>query len=576
MRYITMLGYVLLLCTSVIFDMAVTSTTIHHPSSIPGNISVPQQVPPASNSTDSTMYRHGYGSYNESPPDLSSIKFKYDDNNKNTVQENLIENVIARGVLQFALQLDFALSSEDYRNVDDMSNVVFSPLSIASALTVLMLGAAGRTYTEIANVLGLAAGIDLVSRGDELHYHFGRFIKKVENYPDARKSTYVTMAGGVFVQDGFLIKERFANLSKDAYLNEVLTLDFSGHSTEARNVINKWVENRTYGHIPNILESPPPPSTKVIIASALYFNGAWESPFLKEQTAWRPFYVSGSQVKGSSEVVQVLMMVNGGDFPYYSDPVLGCQIVGLPYKDHSATMYLVLPNEPGYHALKRLQYKFTVNRLKGLADSATERTVIIAVPRMQLESTIYLKKALKILGINTLFEPFEADLSQISDDRNVASFINTDCLGETHVTQEQNRGVDNNTSTTNQCPEHTALNINTSTDEVSKKSMYQTDSVKQIAPKHIKIPSINGDSKISKNPGLYVDSVIHKVTIDVTESGTEAAAATVVSVTRDGSHKVVRFERPFLFFIRHEATGAILFWGTVVKPTPSRIMPSGK
>jgi serine protease inhibitor len=47
------------------------------------------------------------------------------------------------------------------------------------------------------------------------------------------------------------------------------------------------------------------------------------------------------------------MMVNGGDFPYYSDPVLGCQVVGLPYKDRSATMYLVLPDEPGYHALKR-------------------------------------------------------------------------------------------------------------------------------------------------------------------------------------------------------------------------------
>lgn len=270
------------------------------------------------------------------------------------------------------------------------------------------------------------------------------------------------------------------------------------------------------------------------------------------------------------------MMVNGADLPYYSDPVLGCQIVGLPYKDHSATMYLVLPNEPGYHALKRLQYKFTVNRLKELADSATERTVIIAVPRMQLESTIYMKKALEILGIRTVFEPFEADLSQISDTRNVDSFMTTDYLGEKNMTQEQNTRADNITSTTHQCPEHTILNINTSTDEVSKKSMYETDSVKHMTSKHIKVHSFNSDPKISKNPGLYVDSVIHKVTVDVTESGTEAAAATVVSVTRDGSHKVVRFERPFLFFIRHEATGAILFWGTVVKPTPNRIIPSVK
>lgn len=232
-----MLGYMLLLCISLTFDMALSSTTSHYPSKIPGNIPMPQQVPSISNATESTI--HGkQGSYGESP-NFSSIRFQNDDSSKTTIQESLIENIIARGVLQFALQLDFALSSEDYRNSDDTSNVVFSPLSIAAALTVVMLGAAGRTYTEIANLLGLAAGIDLVSRGDKLHYHFGRFIKKIEDDPGAPKSTYIAMAGGVFVQDGFLIKERFANMSRDAYLNEVLNLDFAGHSGEARNVINK-------------------------------------------------------------------------------------------------------------------------------------------------------------------------------------------------------------------------------------------------------------------------------------------------------------------------------------------------
>lgn len=233
-----MLGYMLLLCISLTFGMAVSST-IHYPSKIPGNVAMAQQVPSTSNSTDVTMYGKQYRTYGESPPNYSSIRFQYDDSSKNTIQENLVENIIARGVLQFALQLDFALSSEDYRKSDDMSNVVFSPLSIATALTVVMLGAAGRTYTEIANVLGLAAGIDLVSRGEKLHYHFGRFIKKIEDYPVTPKSTHIAMAGAVFVQDGYLIKEKFVNMSKDAYFNEVLSLDFTGHSNEARNVINK-------------------------------------------------------------------------------------------------------------------------------------------------------------------------------------------------------------------------------------------------------------------------------------------------------------------------------------------------
>jgi serine protease inhibitor len=269
------------------------------------------------------------------------------------------------------------------------------------------------------------------------------------------------------------------------------------------------------------------------------------------------------------------MMVNAADFPYYSDPVLGCQVVGLPYKDHTATMYLVLPNEPGYQALKHLQYRLTVNYLQGLADSATERTVIITVPRMQLESTMYLKEALKVLGIHALFDPFQADLSQISDHKDNDSSMNTDCLGDKNITKEQYTRVDDITSPTHQYSEHTTLSTDTSTEEIPKKSRYQTDLKKQSETKHNEFHS-NGDPNISKNPGLYASNVIHKVTVNVTEVGTEAAAASVVSVTRDGSHKVVKFERPFLFFIRHEATGSVLFWGTVVKPTPSRKVPPVK
>jgi serine protease inhibitor len=269
-------------------------------------------------------------------------------------------------------------------------------------------------------------------------------------------------------------------------------------------------------------------------------------------------------------------MVNGADFPYYSDPVLGCQVVGLPYKDHNATMYLVLPNEPGYRALKRLRYRLTVNHLQGLADCTTERTVIITLPRMKLESTIYLKEALKVLGIQTLFDPFQADLSQISDHRNVDSFIISDHLGDKNISQEQSTDVEDITSITHQYPENTTVNMNMSTDETPKKSENPTDSEKQKAIKHTQFRFSNNDPNISNNPGLYADNVIHKVTVDVTEVGTEAAAASIVSITRDGSHKVVKFERPFLFFIRHEATGSVLFWGTVVKPTPNRTVPSVK
>jgi serpin B len=69
---------------------------------------------------------------------------------------------------------------------------------------------------------------------------------------------------------------------------------------------------------------------------------------------------------------------------------------------------------------------------------------------------------------------------------------------------------------------------------------------------------------------LYISDVVHKAFIDVGEKGTEAAAATAV-VMRNGSAApsglTVSADRPFLYFLRDQPTGAILFMGRVLDPS---------
>ena len=72
-------------------------------------------------------------------------------------------------------------------------------------------------------------------------------------------------------------------------------------------------------------------------------------------------------------------------------------------------------------------------------------------------------------------------------------------------------------------------------------------------------------SGIAKGGGLKIGNVIHKAFIKVDEKGTEAAAASVVILTKSARPRFVA-DHPFLFLIRDNRTGSILFLGRLVKP----------
>ncbi len=77
-------------------------------------------------------------------------------------------------------------------------------------------------------------------------------------------------------------------------------------------------------------------------------------------------------------------------------------------------------------------------------------------------------------------------------------------------------------------------------------------------------------SRISGTSNLLISRVIHQTFIDVQEEGTEAAAATIVEIRETSaggdSTPIFRADKPFLYVIKENSTGAILFMGKVGKP----------
>lgn len=78
-------------------------------------------------------------------------------------------------------------------------------------------------------------------------------------------------------------------------------------------------------------------------------------------------------------------------------------------------------------------------------------------------------------------------------------------------------------------------------------------------------------SGITTDERLSIEKVIHQANIDVVEQGTTAAAVTVISgkgTVGGGLPRLVTFhvDKPFIYLIREESTGAILFMGRIDDP----------
>ena len=81
------------------------------------------------------------------------------------------------------------------------------------------------------------------------------------------------------------------------------------------------------------------------------------------------------------------------------------------------------------------------------------------------------------------------------------------------------------------------------------------------------VPNVANFSKMRAANDLFISSVRHKTFVDVNEEGTEAAAATSVGI---GIVCVCPNEfiidRPFLYVIREQYSGSVIFIGKMLDP----------
>lgn len=252
------------------------------------------------------------------------------------------------------------------------------------------------------------------------------------------------------------------------------------------NEVNSWAEKETNGLIKELLPSGSVDgSTRLILANALYFKGAWNEKFDASKTRDSNFYLTD----GSS--VQVPFMASKKK--QFLRAFDGFKVLTLPYKQgedkRRFAMYFFLPDDR--NGLQSLVEK--LGSESGFIDRHLPLQEVevgeFRIPKFKISFELEASKVLKELGLVLPFTG-EGDLSEMVD-------------------------------------------------------------------------SPHGQD-------LYVSSIFHKSFIEVNEEGSEAAAASAAviklrALLMDGPIDFVA-DHPFLFLIREDMTGVVLFIGSVLNP----------
>ena len=294
-----------------------------------------------------------------------------------------------------------------YAALPDDQNIFYSPYSLASALSMLDVGAMGDTKEELENALGIT---DLNEWNDEMKVYLSK---------DWSQNTFVNTANSIWMNKGTTwssnIDYDFLTPANDYYSGEVYEADFDGQADKVVQNVNNWVSDNTNKMIPEILNEIPG-GTVMMLINAVYFEGKWDTPFTEENTFQGKFYGT------DKESVVDMMHLYGEHFAYMDNGKI--KGITLPYDGDSIVMKVFMPTDEDGDINKLFDDLSTQEKMD-LVDSLDNGSNVeidaLQLPKFTDEQSIDgLDRILQSMGIRSAYSD-NADFSKIADGIAVSS-----------------------------------------------------------------------------------------------------------------------------------------------------------
>ncbi|MPM00369.1 hypothetical protein SDC9_46593 [bioreactor metagenome] len=312
-------------------------------------------------------------------------------------------NLPAKAGLMISQSNSFGIDLFRETALAEQGNLMLSPLSASTALSMLLNGCGAETYAQIRDMLGYES-LSL----DEINENYNSLVNQLLTI-DPR--IQLALANAVWYRQDFNVKALFLDRMQTAYKASTGSLDFL--SPEALTTINNWAKDNTNGKIEKVLDEISPDAV-MFLMNALYFKGDWTYKFDKSATAPLPFYPA------TGNAVDVDMMK--AEFPFKSFYGTNCKAIELPYGQQNFAMVLVLPSGPLSEFMNAFNGPVWQEITSGL-DASSAQTADLVMPKFRFDFEKVLNDQLKAMGMTDAFNPAMADLSGISDENIFVSFV---------------------------------------------------------------------------------------------------------------------------------------------------------
>lgn len=265
--------------------------------------------------------------------------------------EEETEETLATNLHQIQVEFNNNLAVQLYSMFakEEKRNILFSPFSISTFMALLICG--------------------------DVEYDYS-YDEPISVYSVVSQFNTLQFANAILIQNDSEFRQRYTEILGDFFKTLLLGVNFLSENEETVTRINEWMNNRTNGTIPMMLESLDP---STVLYNAAYFEATWIDQFDKRLTSLHNFYNCGAE--GDTKLIY--MMFKTAYFSFYEDEDL--QVLELPCNEEKVSMLILLPRAKD--GLECVEASLAPSFIQDLKIKLQKTSVHVGFPQFRVECT---------------------------------------------------------------------------------------------------------------------------------------------------------------------------------------------